>query len=324
MRKLVDQCGRVGVLMGGVSSEREISLKSGKAIAEALLRQGFDAVALDISSGDHDKIVLHLQDANIDLAFIALHGQLGEDGVVQSILEKENIPYTGSGVDSSRLAFNKVAAYNLFERNNIPIPSYVTLSKGDELDIKTVTNVLGSFPLIVKPAREGSSFGITLVAGEDELDEAVQSAWRYDDTALIEHYINGRELTVGILGQDALPVIEICPKHHFFDFESKYTKGATEYIVPAEITEDMSRELQRVALKVHQILKCEDFSRIDFMVDARQKYYVLELNTIPGFTSMSLLPMAAAHYGLSFDQLCRQLTELAYGKKEKIKDTTVH
>jgi len=323
MNAFADQCGRVGVLMGGVSSEREISLKSGRAIIEALDRQGFDVLPLDIVDGDSDKIVLILQEADMDIAFIALHGQLGEDGSIQSILEKMNIPYTGSGVDSNRLAFNKAITQNLFKKNNINIPSYVTLSKGDQFDVGAVTDALGACPIIVKPACEGSSFGITLVKKEGELNEALLCAWRYDDFALIEKYIQGRELTVGILDHDALPVVEICPKHNFFNYKAKYTEGETEYIVPAEITDSMTRELKQVALKAHKILGCEDFSRVDFMIDADQKHYVLELNTIPGFTSMSLLPKAAVSYGLSFDQLCIKLVEMAYGKKEKIKDTTV-
>jgi len=323
MNRPADQYGRVGVLMGGVSSERAISLNSGNAIVEALDRQGLNVLSLDIVDDDHDKIALCLHDANINVAFIALHGRLGEDGVIQSILEKINIPYTGSGVNASRLAFDKVITQKLFKKNNINIPSYVTLPKGGKIDIEAIIGEIGAYPLIVKPACEGSSIGITLVAKEDELNTAVQNAHHYDDTVLIEKYIQGRELTVGIIGTDTLPVVEICPKNHFFDFDSKYTKGASEYIVPAEISEGMTEELQRVALRAHQILGCEVFSRVDFMIDSDQRYYVLEINTIPGFTSTSLLPMAAAHYGLSFDQLCIRLTELAYGKKEKIKDTTV-
>jgi len=319
----VEQIGRIGVLMGGVSSEREISLRSGKAIIESLNRQGFDVLSLDITDDDNDKIACILQEADIDVAFIALHGQLGEDGLIQSILEKVNIPYTGSGVDSSRLAFNKVITQNLLKKNNLNIPLYVTLSKGNAFDIKALIGALGACPLIIKPACEGSSIGITLVKNEGELNAALLCAWRYDDDALIEKYIQGQELTVGILDQDALPVVEICPKHNFFDYEAKYTNGKTEYIVPANISDDLTKELQEVALKAHKILGCKDFSRVDFMIDTDQKYYVLEVNTIPGFTSTSLLPKAAANYGLSFDQLCIRLTEMAYGKKEKNKNTSV-
>lgn len=320
MSNLIDHCGRVGVLMGGASSEREISLQSGGAIVRALERLGFDVFPLDIVDHDQDKVSLLLQESNMELAFIALHGQLGEDGVIQSLLEQANIPYTGSGVDANRYAFNKVITQNLFKKNNISIPSYVTLSRGDLLDVKRVGDCVGDFPLIVKPAREGSSIGITLVEKRDQLDAALRNAWRYDDVALVEKYICGRELTVGILGVNALPVVEICPKERFFNFEAKYTKGKTKYIVPAPISDDMTQELQQVALRVHQLLGCADFSRVDFMVDTDDKHYVLEINTIPGFTSTSLLPKAAFEYGLTFDQLCYQLMEFAYGKKEKVKN----
>jgi D-alanine-D-alanine ligase len=317
------QFGRIGILMGGVSSEREISLKSGKAITEALLRQGCDIIALDIVDGEHQKIRSLIEGVDIDLAFIALHGQLGEDGRIQSILEEMNIPYTGSGVEASRLAIDKALAQNLFKKNGIKVPSYVTLSKDDELCIDMIVEQLGGFPIVVKPACEGSSIGISLAATPEELKGAVESAQEYGPKILLEQYIKGRELTVGILGCEALPVVEICPKHDFFDYEAKYTKGMTEYIVPAEIPDEVSCGLQQTALRAHQVLGCTDLSRVDFMLGADQVYYVLEVNTIPGFTSTSLLPKAAKHQGISFDQLCFKLMELTYGKKKEIKDATL-
>ncbi len=253
MTQMTEQFGRIGVLMGGVSSERGISLKSGKAITEALLRLGCDVIALDITDGDDEVIESLLKDANIDLAFIALHGALGEDGAIQSILVHANIPYTGSGIEASRLAFNKVLAQNIFKKNGMVIPSYVTLLKGDQLHRDAVIGELGGFPIIVKPACEGSSIGIHLVNSKEDLNDAVECARQYDDTILLEQYIKGKELTVSILGQEALPVVEICPKRDFFDFEAKYTKGMTEYIVPAGISESIACELQRAALKAHKI-----------------------------------------------------------------------
>ncbi len=324
MSGLIEQFGRVGVLMGGVSSEREISLKSGKAVTEALLRQGCDVIAIDITDGKTEAILSLLQGSDIDLAFIALHGQLGEDGTIQSILEKANIPYVGSGVEASRLAINKALAQNLFKKNGINVPSYVTLSKGDQLNIDTVIGELGDFPIVVKPACEGSSIGISFAKTKEDLDNAVQGAWQYGGTILLEQYIKGQELTVGILGQEALPVVEICPKRPFFDFEAKYTKGMTEYIVPARIAEHVSTELQRLALNAHNILGCVDFSRVDFILDEDQTVYVLEVNTIPGLTSTSLLPKAAQEKGISFNQLCYQLIGLAYGKKKEISSTTLY
>ena len=318
------QFGRVGVLMGGVSSEREVSLKSGKAVTEALLRRGCDVIALDIIDGEYKKIRSLIEEAGIDAAFIALHGQLGEDGGIQSILEKINIPYTGSGIEASRLAINKALAQDLFKKNGINVPSYVALSGDDELRIDAVVKQLGGFPIVVKPAREGSSIGINLTTTSEELKRAIGCAREYGPTVLLEQYIEGRELTVGILGQEALPVVEICPKRGFFDYEAKYTKGMADYIVPAGIPEDVSRGLQRTALCAHQVLGCADFSRVDFMLGAGRAHYVLEVNTIPGFTSTSLLPKAALAQGISFDQLCFKLMEMAYGKKKEIKDTILH
>ncbi|MCK5081423.1 MAG: D-alanine--D-alanine ligase [Candidatus Omnitrophica bacterium] len=319
-----EQFGRVGVLMGGVSSEREISLKSGKAITEALLRQGCDIIALDILDGEYKKIRSVIEEAGIDAAFIALHGHLGEDGTIQSILEEMSIPYTGSGIEASRLAIDKALAQNLFKKNNINVPSYVTLSRDDQLDIDAVVRQLGGFPVVVKPACEGSSIGIHLAMTPQELRSAITCAREFGPKVLLERYIEGKELTVGILGQEALPVVEICPKRKFFDYEAKYTKGMTDYIVPAGIPEDVSRDLKRTALCAHHVLGCADFSRVDFILDRDQAHYVLEVNTIPGFTSMSLLPKAAFAQGISFDQLCFQLMELAHGKKKEIKDTTLH
>ncbi len=323
MSESMEQFGRIGVLMGGVSSERAISLKSGKAITEALLRQGCEVVVLDITDGGRDAILALLREAGIDLAFIALHGQLGEDGTIQSILEEACILYTGSGVEASRLGFNKALAQNLFKKNGIITPSYVTLSNDDQVNTKTVVEQCEGFPVVVKPACEGSSIGIHLANTEQGLKEAMEHAWQYGDTVLVEQYIRGRELTVGILGQEALPVIEICPKHDFFDYDSKYTKGMAEYIVPAEIPKEISSKIQQSALAAHNVLGCADFSRVDFMLGHDQTFYVLEINTIPGFTSTSLLPKAASERGISFNQLCFQLIGLAYGKKEEIKNATL-
>lgn len=320
MTNINEQFGRIGVLMGGISSERNISLKSGKAIVEALLRQGFQVVPLDIVNGEEEKILYLLEIANIDVAFIALHGKLGEDGRIQSILEKANIPYTGSGVEASCLAINKAKTQNLFKKCGINVPSYIILIKNDQADVDEAFARLGAFPIIVKPACEGSSIGINLANTKEELNDALQMAWLYDDTVLLERYIEGRELTVGILGQETLPVVEICPKENFFDFKAKYTEGMTDYIVPAEIPDGVAIKLRQIALKAHQVLGCADFSRVDFMLDADQAYYVLEVNTIPGFTSTSLLPKAAREQGINFDQLCFKLVELAYGKKKEIKN----
>lgn len=314
--------GKIGVLMGGHSSEREISLKSGKAVLNALKEERCDVVPIDIIEEKSERIASFISSYGIDIAFIALHGRLGEDGKIQTILENLDIPYTGSGIKASRLAINKIATQNFLKNNGINVPSYVSLIKNEKFSFDSLAKEL-SLPVVVKPASEGSSIGIHIVQQRDELGHALQSAWEHDDQLIIEEYIRGREFTVGILEKEPLAVIEVVPKRSFFDFTAKYEQGMTEYIVPAEISPKTTVHLQQVALKVHNIIGCSDLSRIDFMIDEQGREYVLELNTIPGFTSTSLVPKAAKIKGLSFNQLCLKLIELTYGKKEKIKNTTV-
>lgn len=308
--------GRIGVLMGGLSSERKISLKSGQAVLSALLRNGCDVVPLDIVDKSKDKISSFILDAKINVAFIALHGRFGEDGGIQAILEELNIPYTGSGVEASRVAMNKVSTQELLKKNGICVPQFTGVSKGPKIDIKQIVRAVGAFPYVVKPAQEGSSIGVVFVNDEKGLEAALEEAWKYGDQAIVEQCIsNGRELTVGILGDKALPVIEIRPKSGYFDFTAKYQKGMTEYIIPAEIPQKVALEIQSTAEAVHRTVGCRDLSRIDFILDKNNKPYVLEINTIPGFTETSLLPKAALKTGVDFDQLCLKLIGSAYGKK---------
>lgn len=317
------QFGRIGVLMGGYSSERPISLKSGRAVYDALKRQGCAVAALDILEKEPAKIAASLIEAKMDVAFIALHGHLGEDGTIQTILENIGVPYTGSGVEASRLALNKVLAQDLFKKNNIPVPAYITLSKQNFMTVEVALREFNSLPVVVKPACEGSSIGVSVVRQKEELAPAIERAWQYGDIVLLEQYIKGRELTVGILDQCPLPVIEICHRRDLFDFAAKYEAGMTEYIIPADLPHVLSLRLQETALKAHSVLGCQDLSRVDFMLDQEQNDYVLEVNTIPGFTATSLLPKAAKYSGIDFDQLCLKLIQLAYGKKNTAKDTTV-
>lgn len=316
----IEQFGHIGVLMGGYSSEREISLRSGLAVYEALKRQGFSVSPLDIADKEEEKIAAFVSASRLDMAFIALHGHLGEDGTIQTILDRLHIPYTGSGPQASRLALNKALAQDIFQKNHIPVPPYVTLSCQEMSRHKSLMDEISFFPVVVKPAQEGSSIGVTLVAGAQTLEEAMRQAWQYGDRILIERYIQGKELTVGIVGQEALPVIEIRPRRPFFDFTAKYSSGLTDYIVPAPLTGEVSRALQKTALRAHRILGCEDLSRVDFMLAEDNTPYVLEVNTIPGFTATSLLPKAAKASGIDFDRLCVRLLELAYGKKKKVKN----
>ncbi len=321
MSYLIEQFGNIGVLMGGYSSEREVSIKSGKAVFKALERHGCRVRALDITEKDREKIKQTIAAADLDIAFITLHGRLGEDGTIQSILEDLDIPYTGSGVAASRLALNKVSTQDLFKKNNIHISPYAALTRDREEGALSAVERIGSFPVVVKPACEGSSIGITIARDPAGLKEALERAWQYGDLALVEKYVQGRELTVGVLDQQALPVVEIRPKGAFFDFTSKYSQGMSEYIVPAEIPQETAFLLQDEALRAHHVLGCEDFSRIDFILGQDGRYCVLEVNTIPGFTSTSLLPKAAQEAGISFEQLCIRIIQLAYGKKKKIKNT---
>jgi D-alanine-D-alanine ligase len=312
--------GRIGVLMGGYSSERDISLKSGKAVSAALKESGCDVVAVDINEQDEKKILSALRDAHIDVAFIALHGQLGEDGRIQSILEQASIPYTGPGVKASALAFDKIKTQTLLKEHSIHVAPHLILNKGEQNIVSLIEKKLG-LPVVVKPPREGSSIGVTLVKEAKDLPAALELAWQYSPDILVEKFIKGRELTVGILGQDALPIVEISYTDEFFNFSAKYQTKTTNYIVPAPLSTCVSQDIRAIALAVHRILGCEDMSRIDFILGEDGHPYVLEVNTIPGFTSSSLLPKAALCNGISFNQLCLKLVDLAYGKKKANQDT---
>lgn len=310
--------GRVGILMGGCSSERMISLKSGQAVFDALKAEGLDVVACDIVVDDPEKIREQLRAANLDMAFIALHGRCGEDGFIQQICQDCSLSYVGSGVAASQKAFDKSLAQDLFKKEGINVADYVSLSKGHNYLYEDICRQCGEISaLVIKPAREGSSIGISIVNEADTFKQALKAAFSLGDKVIVERFIEGRELTVGILGGQALPVIEICSNHSFFDFSAKYEKGATQYVVPAPLTLHQTQQIQAIALKAHQILGCDDFSRVDFILGEDQKFYVLEVNTIPGFTATSLLPKAAVVNGLNFSQLCLKLLELANGKEKE-------
>lgn len=307
---------RIGVLMGGPSSEREISLKSGKAVLEALKDARLDAVAIDINSDDIKENISLIKSFNIDCAFIALHGRFGEDGTIQGILEDLKLPYTGSGVSASRLAMDKIASRKIFEQNGLKVPRYSEINKTSYLSsqFSALSSQLG-FPLVIKPATQGSSVGLSIIESENELNNAITLAFTFDQKAIIEEYIRGRELTVGILEGKALPVIEIIPKKMFFDFEAKYKPGLTDYIVPAPLDEGITKKTMDAALSAHKALGCSGFSRADIILGEDNQVYVLEINTIPGLTSTSLLPKAAKKAGIEFGDLCLKLIELAYEKK---------
>jgi len=323
MKFSIGDVGRIGVLMGGYSSEREISLKSGRAIYQALSDAGCETALIDIVGKNEKEIVVKILDEQVNLAFIALHGRLGEDGTIQTILEDLEIKYTGSGIEASVRAFDKSISQKEFKNHGISVPPFITLRKEDHYVERALLDQLESFPVVVKPAREGSSIGITIVNNEEDFQAALKLAKQFDDIIIVEKYIKGKEFTVGILGQKALSVVEICPRNEYFDYSSKYEEGMTEYSVPALISEDLTHKLQKTALEAHQLLGCKDFSRVDYIVDEAEHVYLLELNTIPGFTSTSLLPKAAKEASLSFQQLCLKIIELAYGKKKETKNISI-
>ena len=307
--------GKVGVLMGGPSSEREISLKSGKAVLSALLASGVNAVGIDIITDHKDENIELLKSYNLNCVFIALHGRFGEDGVIQGILKEMNLPFTGSGVEASRLAMDKIGSLEILRKQDLCIPKSQSLEKSAYERNNDFVNELG-FPLVVKPANHGSSIGLSIVESVNEIAPAISLAFQFDKRIIIEQYIKGRELTVGVLDELALPVIEIIPKHKFFDFQAKYQAGLTEYIIPAQLDDHIALIVQEAALKAHKALGCFGCSRTDIILGQDNLPYILEVNTIPGMTATSLLPKAAKIVGIEFNQLCLKLLELAYEKAE--------
>jgi len=299
--------GRIGVLAGGPSSEREISLKSGKAVLNALLQEGLDVIFLDV----YNDICDIIKNNKIGIAFIALHGRFGEDGTVQKMLEDLGIPYTGSGVEASYLALDKIAAKEKFIEHRLPVPRYVVLDKGSAPPENF--NSLG-WPIVIKPQFEGSSIGLSITKDDRLFEGALAKAFAYGPKVLIEEYIEGRELTVGILGDMPLPVIEIVTKNKVYDYEAKYRDAETKYLVPAPVEENIYRKAQALAVKAHKALGCRSFSRVDMIAGRNGDISVLEVNTIPGMTERSLLPKAAAAQGVSFNQLCVRLIEDALSK----------
>ena len=293
---------KIGVLMGGLSAEREVSLRTGEAIASTLIDRGYDAVRIYV---DRD-LDLALRQDRIDVAFVALHGRYGEDGCVQGLLELHGIPYTGSGVLASALAMDKLKAKQLFRLHNLPTPSYYVL--GVEL-AERAAEAHGSFgfPAVVKPCREGSSVGVALVHDLPGLEVACDEAFRFDDEILVERFVQGREISVAILNDRALGAIEIVPGQPFYDYGAKYTAGKSEYHMPARLSPERYRGVMTQALAAHRALGCTGATRVDMIVSDRGNEVVLEVNTIPGMTATSLLPKIAAHAGLPFGELLEEI-----------------
>ncbi len=302
--------GKVAVLFGGKSAEREVSLKSGAAVLAALRRSGVDAHAFDPAVQNLQAIA----DEGYDRAFIALHGRFGEDGTVQGALELLGIPYTGSGVLASALGMDKWRTKLVWQAANLPIPDYVLLD--EHSDWEAVTQQLG-LPLFVKPANEGSSVGISKVKALGELHKAYLEAAKHDKLVIAESFIGGGEYTVAILGdaasggEQALPVIKIEPANEFYDYEAKYLRDDTRYLCPCGLDAAREAEMQRLAKQAFALIGGQGWGRVDFLMDEAGKPYLLEVNTSPGMTDHSLVPMAARQAGISFEQLVLHVLELA-------------
>ncbi len=295
-KNIIQQLGRVGVLFGGTSAERDVSLKSGAAVCAALSSVGVNVVAVDLG---HDAVE-QIRAAKIDRAFIALHGVGGEDGRMQALLEFLHIPYTGSGVEASAIAMDKLRTKQIWRGMGLPTPDFIELH--DSCDWQQVLNQLGG-EVMVKPAHEGSSIGMSRVASVTELQRAYNDAARYDSQVLAERLIVGAEYTVAILEGQALPAIELETDHHFYDYEAKYISGDTRYMCPCDLSKAREQELRTLALQAFNSIGCRTWGRVDFMADTEGKFTLLEVNTVPGMTATSLVPMAAKVFDISFEEL---------------------
>lgn len=290
---------KIGVLYGGTSSEREISLKSGKAVINAFKKMKIKVVGIDINKSAAEKI----KKENIDMAYIALHGPMGEDGTIQGMLEVMGIHYTGCGVFSSSASMDKNISKVLLRCAGVLTPDWFMIKKFE------IVPEIKKYPVVVKPVDQGSAIGITIVKKASEFAAAVKEAFKYGDEVIVEQFIKGKEITVGILDGEALPVIEIVPKGKFYDYKSKYGKGGSKHIIPARISQNAYNQAMYNAEKVYKTFKCKALCRVDMMVDAYDKVWVLENNTVPGMTETSLLPDAAKAAGISFEELVLKITE---------------
>lgn len=339
------------VAAGGLSPERDVSLASGQLIAKALIAKGNNAVMIDISSDIEDKDLIDFFKRNVtmqtsyaisehapifedgtdnrkhaigknvlevcklaDIVFIALHGDIGENGKFQALLDIYGVKYTGTNSLGSAIAMDKDISKQLLKNNGILTPKWAYLDLEQEYDSSINLEQLADwqlqFPVVVKPVSCGSSIGVSIVHDSAELQTALNAARLYEDCVMLEQYVQGREMTVGILNHMALPIIEIKPRNGFFDYKNKYQPGLTDEICPADVNEELKCELQDLALKVHKILRLGSYSRIDFIISESKDVYCLEANTLPGMTHASLLPKAAKAHGLTYEDLCEQILKI--------------
>jgi D-alanine-D-alanine ligase len=311
---------RVAVLKGGPSLERQVSLRSASRVEDALEELGHDVVSIDVDSD----LVEQLRMAEADVAFVALHGRGGEDGTVQEILEIVGLPYTGSGVPACIRSMDKVLTKHLLIERGLPTPDFFAFNAtafrefGAAEALPAIEEQLG-FPIVVKPAAQGSALGIKFARSSDDVPEALIAAFSYDDKVLLERYVDGRELAVGLLEEAgevrALPVVEARPKEeYFFDFEARYEIGTTDYVCPADLPDDVTRAAQELAIATYRLLGCYGFARVDMILSKDGELQVLEGQAIPGLTETSLLPQAAEAAGLSFEQLVERLVDQALAR----------
>ncbi len=312
---------KIAVLMGGRSLERDVSLKSGERVCAALESLGYRVLPLDVTA----ELVETLRAERPDACYIALHGKYGEDGTIQELLEFLGIPYTGPGVTASALAWDKSLTKRFIAEEGIPTPAWVTLTAdafkemGAASALDLVPEAVGGFPVCVKPTKQGSALGLARIDAPEQLAHALLDALSYSDAALVEKWIDGCELAVSVLDADdgprVLPAVEIEAKSGLFDFSAMYTRGETDYYVPARLTPDVAALVEQYAARVHELLGCRDVSRVDMVVDAEGTPYVLECNTSPGMTETSLLPMAAESAGMSFQDVVERLVCEALSRK---------
>ncbi|PIQ96866.1 MAG: D-alanine--D-alanine ligase [Nitrospinae bacterium CG11_big_fil_rev_8_21_14_0_20_56_8] len=293
---------KIGVLMGGLSPEREVSLTTGRAVVDALLRKDLDCIPIDVTRNVARQVV----ESGISLAFVALHGTFGEDGTIQGILEYARIPYTGSGVLGSAIAYDKVISKEIFKVNGIPTADYVVYYKKNPSGTRKP-----DLPVVVKPSNQGSSIGVTIVREEKDWAGALELAFTYSDEVLVEKFIEGKLLAIGMKGEEPMPIVNIRPKSGFYDYEAKYTKGKTDYFCPADLTDKEVSRCHETAVEVFRVLKGRGVPRVDVILGTDGVPYVLEMNTIPGMTATSLLPMAARQMGMEFDDLVIEILNSA-------------
>lgn len=302
-QRVIKKFGKVAVLMGGISAERAISLKSGRAVTQALQKLGVDARSCDVNSIEQLSEVAQ----NYDRAFIALHGRWGEDGGVQAVLDALKLPYTGSGMTASALAMDKLRTKWLWKGVGLPTPAFLKVSATTPL----ITEQFDlTFPVIVKPSHEGSSIGMRKVNDLKDLQAAVAFAQQYDEEVLIEQWIEGREFTCAVLDGVALPLIELKTDHDFYDFDAKYQSSTTQYICPSDLPANQQTQIQNIVLEAFDVVGARHWGRVDLIVDKNNQAWLIEVNTVPGMTDHSLVPMAAKAVGMGFEQLVLKLLTL--------------